>query len=74
MVFSERLEHSKYDFQHLQGTARAQKPAQFRGFSEDQSACSCFCQMQLFENTDVEMHDYNIDIYNIIIFNIYHFF
>ena len=48
MVFSERLEHGKYDFQHRQGTVRAQKHAQFRGFSEGQSAGSCFCQMQLF--------------------------
>ena len=35
MMFSERLEHGKYDLQHLQDTVRAQKPAQFRGFSED---------------------------------------
>ena len=34
MMFSERLEHGKYDFQHLQGTVRVQKPVQFRGFSE----------------------------------------
>ena len=33
MMFSERLEHGKYDFQHLQGTVSALKPAQFRGFS-----------------------------------------
>ena len=37
MMFSERLEHGKYDFQHRQGTVRAQKPAQFRGF--------CFTQI-----------------------------
>ena len=35
MMFSERLEHGKYDFHHLQGTVRVRKPAQFRGFSED---------------------------------------
>ena len=34
MVFSERLEYGKYDFQHLQGTVGVQKPVQFRGFSE----------------------------------------
>ena len=34
MMFSERLEYGKYDFQHLQGTVRVQKPVQFRGFSE----------------------------------------
>ena len=33
MMFSERLEYGKYDFQHLQGTVRVQKPVQFRGFS-----------------------------------------
>ena len=37
MMFSERLEHGKYDLQHLQDTVRTQKPAQFRGFSEDKS-------------------------------------
>ena len=73
MVFSERLEHSKYDFQHLQGTVRAQKPAQFRCFSEGQSACSFICQMQLFENADDEMHDDNVEIYNIIICTNYNF-
>ena len=36
-LFSERLGHGKYDFQHLQDTARVQKSAQFREFSEDQS-------------------------------------
>ena len=35
MMFSERLGHGKYDFEHLQGAMRAHKPAQFRGFSED---------------------------------------
>ena len=35
MMFSERLGHGKYDFEYLQGTMRAHKPAQFRGFSED---------------------------------------
>ena len=33
MMFSERLEYDKYDFQHLQGTVGVQKPVQFRGFS-----------------------------------------
>ena len=33
MMFSERLEHSKYVLQHLQGTVRVQKPVQFRVFS-----------------------------------------
>ena len=37
MMFSERLEYGKYDFQHLQGTVRVHKYAQFREFSEDQS-------------------------------------
>ena len=37
MMFSERLEYGKYDFQHLQGTARVQKPVHFREFSEDPS-------------------------------------
>ena len=32
-MFSERLEYGKYDFQHLQGTVRVEKPVQFRGFS-----------------------------------------
>ena len=29
MMFSERLEHGKYDLKHLQDTVRTQKPAQF---------------------------------------------
>ena len=33
MMFSERLGHGKCDFQHLQGTMRAQKP-DFQGPSE----------------------------------------
>ena len=33
MMFSERLEYGKYDFQHLQGTVRVQKPVEFRGIS-----------------------------------------
>ena len=42
MMFSERLKYGKYDFRHLQGTVRVQKPAQFRGFSEYQCGVDRF--------------------------------
>ena len=42
MMFSERLEHRKHAFQHLQGTVMVQKHVQFRGFSGYQCAVDRF--------------------------------
>ena len=47
MMFSERLEYGKYDFQCLQGTVRVQKPVQFRGFSEINVKSTVFAVMKM---------------------------
>ena len=57
MMFSERLEHGKYDFQHLQGTVRAQKPAQFRWFSEDKSLGALYIYIGNPSKSTIEAFD-----------------